>query len=99
MASHKYLEAELSLEVPGQVVVPVTAAWTSPLEGSGDSVLKPESPFGMGVYLNRYGGAAPGLAGMERAARGAGDAGFKWTRGDFSWGPIGPQRGKFVWGF
>ena len=99
MASHKYLEAELSLEVPGQVVVPVTAAWTSPLEGSGDSVLKPESPFGMGVYLNRYGGDAAGLARMERAARAARDAGVKWTREDFSWGRIEPQRGKFDWRF
>ena len=63
----------------------------------GDAALAPESPFGMGVYLNRYGGDAGGLALMERAAQMARDAGVKWSREDFSWGRIERQRGQFDW--
>jgi hypothetical protein len=99
MAAYKYLEGDMSLEVPGQEVAPVKAAWTARLDDPRDADLKPESPFGMGVYLNRYGGDAAGLQRMERAAKAARDAGVKWTREDFSWGRIEPQRGKFDWRF
>ena len=59
-----------------------------------DATLRPESPFGMGLYLGRYYGAD-----MERAASLARDAGVKWSREDFSWGRIEPQKGRFRWGF
>jgi hypothetical protein len=93
----RFLEAEISLDIAGQEVAPVRAAWVAGLEEQGDAALEPESPFGMGVYLNRYGGDAGGLALMERAAQMARDAGVKWSREDFSWGRIEPQRGQFDW--
>jgi hypothetical protein len=98
-ANRKFLEAEFSLEIPGQEVPPAQAVWLAGLETSGDAALAPESPFGMGVYLNRYGGDAGGLALMERAARMARDAGVKWSREDFSWGRIEPRRGQFNWSY
>ncbi len=93
----KFLESEISLKIPGQEVAPVRAAWVAGLDQKGDAVLAPESPFGMGVYLNRYGGDPAGLALMERAAQMARDAGVKWSREDFSWGRIEPRRGQFDW--
>ena len=96
-AERKFLEAEFSLEIPGQEVPAAQAVWLAGLTGPGDAVLEPQSPFGMGVYLNRYGGDARGLALMERAANLARDAGVKWSREDFSWGRIEPQRGRFDW--
>ncbi len=95
----KFLEAEINLDIPGQEVSPVRAAWVArPTEG-GDAALEPESPFGMGIYLNRYGADAGGLALMERAAKMARDAGVKWSREDFAWGRIEPQRGQFDWAY
>jgi hypothetical protein len=93
----RFLEAEISLDIPGQEAAPVRAAWVAGLNEKGDAALEPESPFGMGVYLNRYGGDAGGLALMERAAQMARDAGVKWSREDFSWGRIERQRGQFDW--
>ena len=93
----KFLESEITLDIPGQQVAPVRVAWVAASDEKGDAALAPESPFGMGVYLNRYGGDAGGLALMERAAQMARDAGVKWSREDFSWGRIERQRGQFDW--
>jgi len=90
----KFLEAEFELDVPGQKVPPAQAYWLAPREPHGDSTLRPESPFGMGIYLCRYRGAE-----MERVARAARDAGVKWSREDFQWGHIERQKGKFDWAF
>ncbi|MCP5524205.1 MAG: beta-galactosidase [Verrucomicrobiales bacterium] len=98
-ATRKFVEAEFNLTIEGQQVAPVRAAWVAPGDESRDAVLEPESPFGMGVYLNRYGGDAAGLALMERAAQMARDAGVKWSREDFSWGRIEPRRGRFEWDY
>ncbi len=98
-AERKFLEAEFTLEIPGQEVTPVRAAWVAGPTERGDSSLDPESPFGMGVYLNRYGGDTAGLHLMERAAEMARDAGVKWSREDFSWGRIEPERGRFDWSY
>ena len=55
--------------------------------------LAPDSPFGMGIYFgNRY---SPDE--MHRAAETATDAGVKWSREEFSWSNIEPQKGTFVW--
>jgi hypothetical protein len=96
-ANRKFVEAAFNLEIPGQEVPSVNAAWVAEPNEKRDATLEPESPFGMGVYLNRYGGDARGLALMERAAQMARDAGVKWSREDFSWGRIEPQRGRFDW--
>jgi hypothetical protein len=98
-SGRRFLEAEVGLSIPGQEVPPVFAAWVTDLEGKGDATLAPESPFGMGLYLNRYGGDAAGLALMDRAAQMACAAGVKWSREDFSWGRIERERGKFDWTF
>jgi hypothetical protein len=98
-ATAKFLEAEFSVEIPGQDVLPVTTAWVAPLETRGDSKLEPESLFGMGLYLYRYGGDARGLAQMEQAAQMARDAGVKWSREEFAWSRIEPRKGEYQWKF
>ncbi|MCC6445870.1 MAG: beta-galactosidase [Armatimonadetes bacterium] len=53
----------------------------------------PGSPFGMGIYFgNRYSNEE-----MERAGRMAQEAGIKWSREEFSWSNIQPEKGKWVW--
>ena len=73
-AQRKFLEAEITLDLPGQEVAPVQAAWVAASDAQGDAALEPESPFGMGVYLNRYGGGrrragADGARGANGARR------------------------------
>ncbi len=95
----KFIEAEFALEIPGQKTAPAQAAWLAPVSWEVDSKLDPASPFGMGIYLNRYGGDTRGLASMEQTAQMASKAGAKWTREDFSWSRVEPRRGEFDWSF
>lgn len=90
----RFVEAEFSFEAVGQKVSPVYAYWMGKFEPNKDLTLRPESPFGMGVYLNRFGPEE-----MERVAKLAGQAGVKWSREDFGWGHIEPQPGQFRWEF
>ena len=90
----KFAEAEFSLEIPGQIIPKVQAYWLAPHTPHDDPALRPESPFGMGVYLNRFRG--PDQEAVARAAR---DAGVKWSREDFGWGHIEREPGKFDWAF
>jgi hypothetical protein len=90
----KFVEAEFKLDIPGQEVSPAQACWLAPHEPRGDTTLRPESPFGMGVYLCRYQGAE-----MERVANLARDAGVKWSREDFTWARIERQKGQFHWDY
>ncbi|MGA2030810.1 MAG: beta-galactosidase [Thermoguttaceae bacterium] len=94
-AGCRFIEAEFSLDLPGQKVPPVQAYWLAPQVPCGDSTLRPESPFGMGIYLGRYRAGSE----MEQAARMARDAGVKWSREDFNWSRIEPQKGRFEWAF
>jgi hypothetical protein len=91
----KFLEVEFRANLPGQTIAPAYGYWTMDQPRQTDSKLSPASPFGMGVYLDRY----PAGQEMERAAVMARDAGVKWIREGFSWGRIEPQRGKFDWKF
>ena len=91
-ANLKFVEAEIQLTVADQEIAPVHATWSAEQDRHTDSSLRPSSPFGMGVYLDRYHGAD-----MERAASVARDAGVKWSREGFSWGRIEPQKGHFDW--
>ncbi len=93
-AGCRFLEGEFEFEAPGQKVTPAQAYWLAPLEGKADLGLRPDSPFGMGVYLGRFGDAE-----MEKVARVAGEAGVKWSREDFSWQRIEPHRGEFHWDY
>jgi len=90
----KFLEAEFSLAIAGQDAPKVQAYWLGRLELTGDTKLRPESPFGMGIYLCRY-----GVGEMDKVARLARQAGVKWSREDFSWPRIERERGKFDWSY
>lgn len=90
----RFAEATFTLEVPGQTVAPVQAYWLAPVPPREDAKLQPESPFGMGVYLCRFGGRD-----LEEVAIKARDAGVKWSREDFSWGRIEPRPGEFHWDY
>jgi hypothetical protein len=89
-----FVEASFSLDIPGQVVAPVQAYWLAPVPPRAEVGLQPESPFGMGIDLCRYGGRD-----QEEVARRARDAGVKWSREDFSWQRIEPQPGEFHWDY
>jgi len=52
----------------------------------------PDSPWGMGLFLYRYGSDQKR---MEKAAELASKAGIKWTREEFGWGHLEPEPGKF----
>ena len=109
IADAKFIEAEFTWDAPGQETAPAQAVWLprpedcrlatpwNPQQPGADTQLEPESPFGMGVYLGRYGGDARGLATMDRAAGMARAAGVKWSREDFSWSRLEPRRGVFDW--
>lgn len=92
--SLRFAEAEFRLEIPGQTVAPVQAYWLASVPSRENARLEPESPFGMGVYLGRF-----GPDDMEEMARKARDAGVKWSREDFDWGRIEPRPGEFHWDY
>ncbi len=94
-----FVEADFRLDVPGQDVPNVQPCWMRPHEAHGDSKIVPDSPFGMGLYLYRYGSDPEGLAEMERAAQMARDAGVKWSREEFAWARIEPKEGEYNWDF
>jgi len=97
---HKFLEAEFSLSAPEQEVPAVQAYYMAPVAPSeGAALLEPSSPFGMGLYLYRYGGDRKGLEEMDRAAKMGADAGVKWSREEMLWNRIEPAKGKFTWTF
>jgi hypothetical protein len=97
---HKFLEAEFSFVAPGQDVLPIQAYFIAPIEPAEKATEPdPSSPFGMGLYLYRYGNWSPSLREMERVARMGSEAGVKWTREEFAWGRIEPTRGTFDWTF
>ncbi|MCA1901393.1 MAG: beta-galactosidase [Candidatus Hydrogenedens sp.] len=54
--------------------------------------IAPDSPWGMGLYLLRYGSDQKS---RELSAEIASRAGIKWTREDFVWAHIEPEPGKF----
>jgi len=90
----RFLEAEFTFEAADQKTTPVQAYWLAPIEPNRDLTLQPESPLGMGVYLNRFRGVE-----QEKMAQLAGAAGVKWSREDFDWGAIEPRRGEFRWDY
>jgi len=95
----RFLEAEFTLDAPGQLVPPAQAYHVAPIDPHGSVELDPASPFGMGLYLYRYSSDPASLKEMERAAQMAQDAGVKWSREEFHWARIEPQKGKLDWSF
>ena len=96
---YPFLEAEFLLEAPGQLVPVAQAYYTAAIEPHGSAQLEPSSPFGMGLYLYRYGNSPSSLKEMDRAARLGREAGVKWSREEFNWGRIEVQQGKYDWSF
>jgi hypothetical protein len=95
--SQKFLEAEFKLSAEG-IAVPAVACFVAPLESKkGGDQLDSASPFGLGIYLERYGVDPAGLKEMEQALQMAQDAGVKWSRQEFHWAFVEPERGKFDW--
>ena len=93
------LEAEFTVTAPGLRTERALATWAAPMPDPGSPAPDPSSPWGMGLYLYRYGGDARGLAEMDKAAALAQAAGIKWTREEMSWGRIEPRNGEFDWSF
>ncbi|MCU0963205.1 MAG: hypothetical protein MUF48_24190, partial [Pirellulaceae bacterium] len=95
-AAARYVEAAGVLESPGQQPAASSSTFTAALDEPDhteqvpppDPELRPESPWGMGIYLYRYPHSPSGLADMDRAAALAAAAGVKWTREEFSYGMI-----------
>jgi hypothetical protein len=90
----QFAEAEFELRAENQQACQALAYWLKPPPTKGSAQLRPESPFGMGVYLCRY-----GLEEMEVVAQRAQEAGVKWSREDFGWGNIETQPGHFEWNY
>ncbi len=90
----RFAEAEFRLEADGQAVPSAQAYWLGRLEPNTDFTLEPDSPLGMGVYLNRF-----DLQTMQTVAKMAGEAGVKWTREDFGWGGIERAPGQYQWDY
>ncbi|MGD8727828.1 MAG: beta-galactosidase, partial [Gemmatimonadales bacterium] len=97
--AREFVEAELVLEAPGQLMPSVKPCYTKPVEPQLDRALVPASPFGMGLYLYRYPNNPEGLRNMARAAGIGAAAGVKWTREEFHWSRIEPREGEYDWSF
>lgn len=99
MGDFPFLEAEFFLEAPGQLVPAARAYYTAPIERHGKAELEPSSPFGMGLYLYRYGNDPASLKTMDQAARMGREAGVKWSREEFGWARIEIRKGEYDWSF
>jgi len=98
-------------ELPDNSVRTWTTSWTRPLSGPGSADLRPDLPWGMGVYMYRSSpetaftsayvtdSGAEGLARMEKRAALAQAAGIKWERGIFEMHKIVPSPGKYDFTF
>lgn len=75
------------------------AGFVRPIDDAGDATLRPESPWGMGVYLYRYPHNPEGHARMDQAAAMAQAAGVKWSREEFSWGRMETKPGEYAFDF
>lgn len=104
-ADRRYVETVCRFESAGQRAAESSSTFTAPLADDPiqewlpepDRAVRPESPWGMGVYLYRYPHNESGLRQMDRAAQLAADAGVKWTREEFNYGMI--ERSPRVYDF
>ncbi len=99
MAGRPFLEAEFVLELGDQLVPAAQAYYTAPIPAQEHSPADPASPWGMGLYLYRFGNDPQSLQTMDRLARMGSDAGVKWTREEFGWARIETAEGVYDWSF
>lgn len=84
----------------GGAAAEAEATWVPPTApATPGTKLAPDSPWGMGIYLYRYGNDARSLAEMDRAAGLAAAAGVKWSREEFQWHRLEPVEGQYDWSF
>jgi len=76
-----------------------SCTWTAAVGDAGSAELRPDLPWGMGVYLYRNGWDEAGYQNMERVAALAQAAGVKWSREEFQWHRMEPQRGTYDFSF
>ena len=91
-ANVEFLETEFQLKIPGQQVPAVQTSWVRRRQPTKSASPDPEAPFAMVLHLDRQ--TENEMEGIAQMAR---DAGIKWTRQNFSWSRIEPQRGQFDW--
>lgn len=96
---HKFVEAVFTAEAPDEMISPTQAYFVAPITEIGSPIPEPESPIGMGLYLYRYWNTPDWRARMDKAAAMAQAAGVKWSREEFQWARIEPQKGQFDWAF
>jgi len=89
--NRNFAEVEFVFEAEGIKPATARSGFTRGLTDAGDATLHPESPWGMGVFLYRYGDPAP----MDQAAAMAQAAGVKWSREEFSWASIEAAPGQY----
>ncbi len=82
-----------------QTYGPVSTTAVLPIQRSAPVTLAPESPFGMGLYLYRAADNENGRRDVESKAALAASAGVKWSREEFQWHRIEPEKGRFDFGF
>lgn len=98
-ADRNFADVEFRFEAEGMKPATARSGFTRGMADAGDGALRPESPWGMGVYLYRYGHNDAGHAEMDRAAALAQAAGVKWTREEFSWAGIETAPGQYDFSF
>ena len=91
-----FTEVVAGFSPEGGALAPVSAkvCHTRELEDGGSRELRPESPWGMGVYLYRY-----GTEEHEKVAALARQAGVKWSREEFSWANTEVAPGEYDFSF
>lgn len=94
-----FVEVECRFETPSGSYGPVTECAVQPEKDLPPQSPSQASPWGIGVYLYRYGGDATGLKMMDEAAAMAERVGVNWSREEMQWHRIEPERGKFDWSF
>src|SRR5690606_28249451 len=97
-AERMFVEALIEFDSPqGSFSARAYSAQADP--DPGDATLRPDSPWGMGVYLYRYPDPAGGDDSMERAAALAQAAGVKWSREEIRWARTEPRKGEYDFAF
>lgn len=87
-----FVEATFYFTAKGQNAGDIYAAWLENFPRNDDFSKDPDSPFGMGVYLYRFGDDQ-----IDAVAHSAAQAGVKWTREEFNWGMLAPRKGEYNW--
>jgi len=92
--NNKYLNCEFAYIENEKVINRTTKSYTDKNLPNKKATFMPESIFSAGLYLARY-----NVTEASKIAELGKNAGVKWTREEFSWGRIEPERGKYDWEF